>query len=495
MSVPPDFTTGNGPDHDPATSPQYSFNARLVSPTLQPTVYTNDIPRIMPELHKQPSPAPLTAKLRLCVLIFVPMTVLMTGYVAWRFGLNSPPSATGDEPSYDAIGLQIALGNGFNEDFTNPEFRKPYEEAARTNPELMTLPDAKPGIVTYRPPLFPLTIAAADWLCGRQFWVTRTMNIAAMMLTTSLLFCWVRYHQGKWAAVCAVILFVGVDVRVRLYARAILTESLALLLATFLTILLTQWVKHPRLRYSIAIGCTIGLSLLNRTAIVFWLPFIALGMAFIYPKIRRPNDTLKIRCQHICLVMTTAVVIYAPWGIRNCVVLNRFMPTGTQGLMELSAAFSDEAVLRDGIWFNLDNSDFFAGIQTVEMTRIERELARADYSKAKALQWIADHPVDAVRLGPMKIVNEYRPHSVTEFIVLVLAIIGILLTWRSLETRIFAFLHLANAVMIALTWSVEGRFVVPLLFSLHALAIVAVWQSFQSLRCSIGGSPPAPSLT
>ncbi|MEZ6042367.1 MAG: hypothetical protein R3C20_17830 [Planctomycetaceae bacterium] len=124
----------------------------------------------------------------------------------------------------------------------------------------------------------------------------------------------------------------------------------------------------------------------------------------------------------------------------------------------------------------------------MEMTRIEHDSPGLTTARPKALQWIADHPVDAVRLGPMKIVNEYRPHSVTEFIVLVLAIIGILLTWRSLETRIFAFLP-ANAVMIALTWSWKADLLSAALQSSRSGGCLAI---IPEPSVFYWGSPPAP---
>ncbi|MCA9060826.1 MAG: hypothetical protein KDA85_20075, partial [Planctomycetaceae bacterium] len=75
-----------------------------------------------------------------------------------------------------------------------------------------------------------------------------------------------------------------------------------------------------------------------------------------------------------------------------------------------------------------------------------------------------------ILLGGLKIVQEYRPRSLPATLILLAAMIGAQRSWRQPDTQVCLMLHAANMVGIALTWSVEGRFVVPLLFSIHILA-------------------------
>jgi len=97
------------------------------------------------------------------------------GYYALKFGLNQPPSATGDEPYYDSLGWELAKGNGFQLDTADPDFRRPYEEAAKSS-ELYALGPPLQGAITSRPPLFPLALAAGDTFFGRQFWCSRLIT-------------------------------------------------------------------------------------------------------------------------------------------------------------------------------------------------------------------------------------------------------------------------------------------------------------------------------
>ncbi len=390
--------------------------------------------------------------------------------------MNNPPSATGDEPSYDSIAWQISRGHGFREDFDDPEFRAPYDAAAKTQPDLMTLPHVVPGTVTYRPPLFSLLIAVTNLLFGRQFWGIRLINISAMAAAGGLLWGCVSARHGRWAAAMVIILFVLADVRTRLYARAVLTESLAVLLTTILTVLLIRLSDRPRMRDVVFAGIVTGVGMLNRSAFVLWLPGLAVLMVWIVWPGKRPF-------QMTALFLTTAILVFSPWAIRNCLVLNRFMPTGTQGMTELSAGFSDEAWSRGGIWFNLDSIDFFQSVQQPGMSRIDQELARAEFSRSRAFAWVQSHPGRAVVLGLKKIFNEYRPHSIVEYGLTALACCGLWFGRRKRIVCILLLLNLINMSVIAATWSVDqGRFVVPLIVSIYLLAAEGV----SGLRTVVG---------
>ena len=437
----------------------------------------------------------------LTTTVAVLCSAVMLAYFSVRFGLNSPPSATGDEPSYDSLAWQMSLGNGFREDYDNPDFRRPYDQAATQNPELMTLIPTQAGTITYRPPLFPMVIAATNILFGRQLWAIRVCNVMAMCITGALIFHFLKSHAGWTAAVLSLLLYFVLDVRVRLYSRAILTEALAVLLTTLMTLLLIRLLSRRTLGDAILAGLVLGLSVLNRTAFLLWLPGLAAGMlllAWLHPQgaadLKSSQDLqisatavqprrLQTRWQsafHIlgplAVVMGCAVLVYAPWAVRNCVVLGRFMPMGTQGMMELSAAFSDQAVNDQGVWFNLGQLGFFDSIDQPGSTRIEQELARADFSKSTAMKWISDHPGQAMMLAPMKIYHEYRPRTALETVIFVLMLTGLCVSLHKASTGVFLMLHAVNMLMIAGTWSVEGRFVVPLLFSIHIMAATGlVW--------------------
>ncbi|MCA9051260.1 MAG: glycosyltransferase family 39 protein [Planctomycetaceae bacterium] len=419
-----------------------------------------------------------------CTVVLLTTAAFTVLFVTWfhlRFGLNSPPSATGDEPSYDAIGWQLAQGNGFREDVTDPVFRRPYDEAAVTNPELMTLADIRSGTVTYRPPLFPFLIAATDIVFGRQFAAVRILNVLAITLSGALVVRYLLTDASARTAFIGMLLFFVIDVRTRLYARAILTEAIAVLLVTLLTLQTVRLCRTRRLSDACVLGILCGLAMLNRSAFVLWWPGLALGILLLTG--REDNATVPIapetptsfrrRVLLVTTMLLTTAVVYAPWAVRNTLILGKFMPMGTQGMMELSAAFSDKAVERQGLWFNQASDGFYEDVDQPGMTRIEQELARSAHSRRTARAWIAAHPQQALALVPTKILQEYRPRSATEWLILICSVTGIIRTRRNLMTKTIVLLHLCNAFLIGCTWSVEGRFIVPLLFGLHVTAAQA----------------------
>lgn len=419
-----------------------------------------------------------------CGMTAVIASILLT-YCALKFGLNTPPSATGDEPSYDSIGWELSHGGGFSSDFRNPDFREPYELAAQTDPSLMTLPEIAPGTTAYRPPLFPGMIAMTDLLFGRQFWAFRSLNVIAMAAVGGMLFQHLVRSHGFATAVVGITLFLFVDVRTRLYARTILTEPLATLLTTVLILLVLRLRKTQHLRDAVLVGIIDGLAILTRSAFALWLPgltVLLLGLlltATPSPGFPAPqNQSFGARFRRAGLLTMTvlgiAMAVYLPWGLRNCLLTNRFMPLGTQGAAEMSAAFSDLAWQNGGVWFNQEQEGFYASLNESGKSRIECELLRADLSRGLAKDWLSRHPGKALLLGLTKIYHEYRPRAGTEWIISLTAVCGVIFSWSHPDTRVLVLFHVVNATAIAVSWSVEGRFVVPLLFSIHVLAAIGV---------------------
>ncbi|MEQ9408329.1 MAG: glycosyltransferase family 39 protein [Fuerstiella sp.] len=386
--------------------------------------------------------------------------------------MNAPPSATGDEPSYDSIAWELSHGDGYAVDYTDPEFRAPYDKAAGSQPDLFTLPDTLSGPVAFRPPLLPTINAGLNALFGRQFFALRLLNILLMSATAGLL-TWFLWREGYAAvALLAAILFL-LDVRTRLYARALLTEAMACLLATLLTLVMVRLSRRMNRRDIALAGVLAGLSILTRSIVVLWLPGLLITVLWLG---RRIHHQRWIQCLgRAGIFLTTALLVILPWSIRNIRLLDTFAPMGTQGWMEISAGYSEIAVQHGGVWQNLGAAGFFDDVDTTGLTGVQRELVLADYSRAAAFSWIRRHTSKIPLLAVMKVYHEFRPHSWYEALVLVLGALGAVTTIRQRSTQIFLALLLTNAAAIGLTWSVEGRFLVPQLFILYALSGKGLW--------------------
>ena len=397
-----------------------------------------------------------------------------TVYFCWiglRFGMNMPPSATGDESSYDSMAWELSCGNGFAVNYDAPAFRAPYDEAAETQPELFTLSSSPAGPISFRPPLFSTVAAGLNLVSGRQFFAVRSLNVLLMAATAGLLAWYVCREAGFAAAVIAIVFYL-VDVRSRLYARSLLTEPLACFLATLLTLTLLSLVDHINRRRLIIAGLLTGASILTRSIVVLWLPGLTIFLCFVVRGIHK--QTWNTVAGNVAVFLAVTLAVVAPWGIRNITLLDRFSPMGTQGLMELSAGYSDVAWDNNGVWQNLSAKGFFDGVDTTGMSNVESELATADVSSAAAQEWIRNNFAKLIPLAFMKVGSEFRPQNLMEFVVLMFAIIGLFRTGRT-ATLVFSVLLMTSAFSIALTWSVEGRFLVPQLFILHALCAVGVW--------------------
>lgn len=400
-------------------------------------------------------------------------------YFGVRFGLNAPTRATGDEPDYDSIAWELSQGRGFSVNYLDPEFRRPYEAAAAS--PLYRLESRRQGVTTYRPPLFPWAVAAGNVLFGRQFWAMRVLNAAAMGLCCGLLCAAISRSFCTRAALAAGLIFVVLDSRTRLYASAFLTESLAALGVALLAVVLVHGVGRRVWQTALA-GLVTGFMILTRPMFILWLPWL---VAIIVLTVRRKEAAATwIRAtQHGLAYLAIALLVLLPWGIRNCVTLQRFMPLGSQAAIELSAAWGDGAWAHRGEWRRAQPVDFFEPDPAESRSLAEREVAAADESVARARDWIVAHPGKAAALIPIKIFQEFRPKDWSQAVLLGLAFIGAVSGCRVARDREicchdmaigFTFVA-AQALGVGLTWSVpESRFVVPLLFVEHFFAVAGL---------------------
>lgn len=394
---------------------------------------------------------------------------MLTGYCAVKFGLNGPPSSTGDEPAYDSLGWELAHGRGFQFSHADPVWRAPYEEAAKVDPGLYSLEGShvRRGPTTFRSPLFPLVVAGTDWLFGRQFWAIRLLNIACMALMSAVTVGLLHHLRGALPALAGEVLLLW-DVRTRLYARTILSEPLTCALVALLILSLYQLAQTRRKRDAFVVGVLWGLGILARSNLALWLAGLLLAGGLWWLRARPARGQIL---GFAALMLLGAVLVCTPWGLRNCLLLSRWMPLGTHGSTQLSAAYSDSAWEHRGVWTAGDPP---ANPEPSDLTQLEWELQTADEQTAKARAWVQANPGRVPVLALLKILSEHLPGSLTEWFLLILTLGGLARLRNHPLGFIFATLLLANAIAVGLTWSVEGRFLVPLLPVFHVTSVVCV---------------------
>src|SRR3954471_9058751 len=70
------------------------------------------------------------------------------------------PGYPGDTQDFDGIALNLLRGRGFAIDYTDPEFRRPYEQHNQRGLFSAIVQRHTPlQLSTYRPPLLPVAIA------------------------------------------------------------------------------------------------------------------------------------------------------------------------------------------------------------------------------------------------------------------------------------------------------------------------------------------------
>jgi hypothetical protein len=384
---------------------------------------------------------------------------------ALQVGLDAIPGP-GDEADYDLLGMQIAAGHGFGFDYDAPAWRAPYE---RTNgggryDRLLARHGAAP--TTYRPPLFPAAVAGLYAAFGRSFAAVRVFN-CLVMAAAGTVAAWVTARRlGPLPGLLCGLLFVVVEHRARYHAGLVLTESLASLLAVLLAAGLVRLGETGRIGTAAWAGVALGLAILNRPLVALWLPVVVPLVAWIVSTRRAVTAAL---------FTLVALAVVVPWSIRDSLLLGRFSPLGTHGGQNLAAAYSDEAVRRGGLWFNLDETGFFP--PAIDDTRPgpDRELARAAKSRAAAIDWARRNPLKLPLLAALRAWQLWQPRMHWDALILGLAALGLILWPVTADRRIFASLLLANTLAVAATWCVGGRFLVPLLPVLHTAAACGLW--------------------
>ena len=411
---------------------------------------------------------------------FLLTMVVFIGHTHTVHSLTGPPPLVGDAPAYDSLAWELSQGHGFEIDWSDEEFRRPYLSGASPPPEWFARA-TRHGPTATRPPLVPYLMAGLNRCFGRQFWSFRLLNITATAIAAGYVVWTVCDLAGPAPALLAAFNFIIVDWRTRAFAREILTESLSLLLVAMLTAAILAIVRRPRTALAGLCGLLTGLAILSRTMFVLWVPGLVIVVLCAGGAARGGWRSAAVLRRAAVFLLVTLIVL-APWSLRNDRLLGRFLPLGTQGHIELAAGYSDEAFRRGGMWFNLEAAGFFPP-EVQQRSGLDRELAAADYSRAFARDWSMRHPHLLPLLALMKIVQEFRPHGPGDLYVLAFAVLGLLLLRGRSDGNVLTAIVVLNALAIAVTWSTSGRFVVPILPVLHIAAAIGLWMALVAVVC------------
>jgi 4-amino-4-deoxy-L-arabinose transferase-like glycosyltransferase len=216
-----------------------------------------------------------------------------------------------------------------------------YDRHARSIVAEFTYPPPIPSIApsggptAFRGPGYPLVLGAVYAVTGDSVEAGRYVNAALGALAVLLLYLITsRLFSRRVALVAAGLLAVYPPLAflsLELYSEPLFID---LMLGAVLAALV--YGKDRRLRWALAAGALAGLAALTRQNGVLLIPILAWALS-LPPRRRLAAFGAPLAAG------IAAVLVIAPWTIRNYVVFNDFVPLSTGGGFNLAGVFNPDA--------------------------------------------------------------------------------------------------------------------------------------------------------
>lgn len=240
---------------------------------------------------------------------------------------------------------------------------------------------------------FPPAYAFLLSLVFRVFGVHPTagaiINVILGVATVPLLYIVARRTLGRVEAV-----FVGIGMTLLLsqvfYADLLLSDTLFTFLVVVLLVL--PLVLAPRKWTSaVLVGAVVGLATLTR-AVGFIL--VVIPIAMWWEALPRP-----ILRRQVAVVLAVALAFVLPWTVRNAESMHAFIPIATDSAPTFWAGHNPQA-------YGGPMAPPQSLLNTIQARPGTSRYEVAEYRllQSRALSWMVSHPVDELRLIPLKIV-------------------------------------------------------------------------------------------
>jgi len=303
------------------------------------------------DLYHKVTISEVMSKKRTILLIFIIALIIRICFI---FTVEPIPLET-DSKHYDALGTRLAEGKGYINSSGQP--------------------------TAFRPPIYPLFLGA-------------TYKIAGHNLT------WVRIVQAMLGAgICVLAYLIGAVIFDRMIANLtgylcclylplivntsqILTETLFTFLLLLGILLIISRNNYVNLVIS---GIVLGLALLTRPFLIFFLPFLY-GWLFLQNKFGRLRG--------VAMLSIGIFLVLSPWILRNYCRLNSFVPFANVGGITL---YNSYVVPQKGFSFNS-----LEGVDD-EYYTIRNETDRSRFLTGKAVEYIRENPAKTAKLAIVKV--------------------------------------------------------------------------------------------
>ena len=383
--------------------------------------------------------APQSVMSRFVVAVFVPLVLVVVTLrsVAPLLSMSSAP-IPGDTQDYDMLALSLSKGLGYATQWSDPEWRAPYEVALKeTQSEALSdryqMILSRPGGVqetAYRPPLYPAILAVIYQAFGRDFTLVYALQITALVLVTSLL-----VHQ-VWqlcGGACAAAVLIGalLDSGMHMYSAQLMTEVLAVsLLVVQLVLSLSLWHRGRRVVIGILVhGALCTSILLTRNILVVLLP---LWVATVVVVLMRTQLAPRMRAAVFLGWVVLVLIGPSVWGYRNFRLTGHFLPFGTQGQLNILSGYSDAALQTAGVWrWQTVERASARTVDVMQGMSIRDEAMLGATFMTQALTWISDNRRELPKLFFDRFLSLWlRDASYYQIIIGLCACIGVCLSWN-----------------------------------------------------------------
>ena len=221
-----------------------------------------------------------------------------------------------------------------------------------------------PGPSAYVMPGFPLFLAAVFKIAGKDPSSLQIVRFLFALMSVSwiiLIFFLVRdVTENRWLALLAAMV-VCFYPPFTWSSERILTEVPYTMAVTLSLWLLARAWKYPSWKNSLFAGLSIGLSLLVRPIMLYFIPLFFLLDFF---KSRRLDKSFLI---HSAVLLGAVVLCLAPWIVRNAIQFKAFIPLSTSGGNPLMI----------GTYYNYNRTDSFpVGKTELETDKLQKEIAK-----------------------------------------------------------------------------------------------------------------------
>lgn len=253
-------------------------------------------------------------------------------------------------------------------------------------------------------------------------------------------------------------------------------------------------------------GASFCLIIFSRTSFLLWIPvLIPVVLVRFAWKSKSNGSRWKQSLQWTLLFLAVVLLTQSPWWIRNRLVLERFQPLGTKGSTTLVGGYCSESVSQQGEWqFDPERglrAQYPPPVDSDQAREwIDNELVIAKAASEQVKTWTFENLSSLPILMVQRIVTEWNPYTGKALALKLLAAVGIVgLAIRDRRALVWVgFPLVIQSLVTASTYSVGGRFLVPVFGCLYLLALLGfaegcrlVWKSYSICFSSEG----RPSLT